>query len=254
MTRTVFRASFIVTLLATAACTQPPAQVNLRGEQSFGRSRVTPDYSFNTLAPAAAPAPAAAVAMPQNTGQTAVIQSVGVNDLPPPPPKANDKSAAVSGQKVNPWTGRPHFAEVAPTTTKSKSVTASSTFMWPVASRTVASGFGPKGRGQANDGITIAAVSGEPVWAAADGEVVYVDQLAGYGETVLIKHSGNKTTSYARLSRAIVDKYDRVKQGDIIGYVGSVGSVKEAQLHFSVHDGKTPVDPRKYLSTSVAGL
>jgi murein DD-endopeptidase MepM/ murein hydrolase activator NlpD len=106
-----------------------------------------------------------------------------------------------------------------------------------------------------NDGVNIASVEGEPVWAAADGEVVYVgNELKGYGNMVLIKHSGSKTTSYAHLNRATVDKYDRVKQGDIIGYVGSTGNVKSSQLHFAIRDGTKPVDPKKYLSTKVAGL
>jgi murein DD-endopeptidase MepM/ murein hydrolase activator NlpD len=104
-----------------------------------------------------------------------------------------------------------------------------------------------------NDGINIASSEGEPVWAAADGEVVYVgNELQGYGNMVLIRHDGNRSTTYAHLNRATVDKYDRVKQGDIIGYVGSTGNVKQPQLHFAVREGKNPVDPRKYLARSLA--
>ncbi|MBY0408358.1 MAG: peptidoglycan DD-metalloendopeptidase family protein, partial [Rickettsiales bacterium] len=131
----------------------------------------------------------------------------------------------------------------------------SGSFMWPVNSKKVISTFGPKGSGKANDGVNIASANGEPVWAAADGEVVYVgNELKGYGNMVLIKHSGDKSTTYAHLSRSAVDKYDRVKQGDIIGYVGSTGNVKEAQLHFAVRDGKSPVDPVKFLKQNVASL
>jgi len=126
-------------------------------------------------------------------------------------------------------------------------------FMWPVTSKKVISNFGPKGDGKVNDGINIAAGDGEPVWASADGEVVYVgNELQGYGNMVLIKHNADKTTAYAHMSRAVVDKYERVKQGDIIGYVGSTGNVREPQLHFAIRDGKDPVDPQKYLSRNVA--
>lgn len=128
-------------------------------------------------------------------------------------------------------------------------------FMWPVNSRKVVSAFGPKGKGKANDGVNIASANGEPVWAAADGEVVYVgNELGGYGNMVLIKHSGDHSTTYAHLSRATVDKYDRVKQGDIIGYVGSSGSVKDPQLHFAVRQGRDAVDPVKFMKRHVASL
>lgn len=131
----------------------------------------------------------------------------------------------------------------------------SSGFMWPVNSKKVISQFGPKGKGKANDGINIASAQGEPVWAASDGEVVYVgNELQGYGNMVLIKHSGNKISTYAHLNRYTVDKYERIKQGDIIGYVGSTGNVKESQLHFAIRDGKDAVDPMKYLKRNVASL
>ena len=139
--------------------------------------------------------------------------------------------------------------------TKQSASADSSGFMWPVNSKKVISAFGPKGKGQANDGINIASANGEPVWAASDGEVVYVgNELGGSGNMVVIKHSGDKSTSYAHLSRATVDKYDRVKQGDIIGYVGSTGNVKDAQLHFAIRQGTDPVDPMKFMKSSLASL
>lgn len=128
-------------------------------------------------------------------------------------------------------------------------------FIWPVSSKKVVSAFGPKGKGKVNDGINIASPNGEPIWAAADGEVVFAsNELKDYGNMVLIKHSGDKTTTYAHMGRIIVDKYERVKQGDIIGYVGSTGKAKDAQLHFAVHEGKNPVDPVKFMKRNVASL
>ena len=93
------------------------------------------------------------------------------------------------------------------------------------------------------------------MWASADGEVVYVgDELKGYGNMVMLKHKGGKISTYAHLSRVHVEKYDRIKQGDILGYVGSTGNVKEPQLYFSLREGKTPMDPNTVLNQNVAGL
>jgi murein DD-endopeptidase MepM/ murein hydrolase activator NlpD len=131
----------------------------------------------------------------------------------------------------------------------------SSGYIWPVSSKKIISTYGPKGKGRTNDGVNIASSQGEPVWAVADGEVVYVgNELKGYGNMVLIKHSGNQSTTYAHLSRPNVDKYDRVRQGDIIGYVGNTGNVKEPQLHFAVREGKDPIDPVKFMKQKVAAL
>jgi murein DD-endopeptidase MepM/ murein hydrolase activator NlpD len=222
----------------------------------------------------------------QSTEQAAGVQSISSSDLPPPSgAKAAPAPASEGSARVNPWTSRPRSAitqeesalpSARPATQQallakpaaaepaknSKYVhlikpqqQASRGFMWPVSSRKVVSGFGPKGAGKSNDGINIASAEGEPVWAAADGEVVYAsNELGGYGNMVLIKHAGSKSSTYAHLSRAVVDKYDRVKQGDIIGYVGSSGNVSKPQLHFAIRDGKEPVDPRKLLNTTMAGL
>ena len=123
-----------------------------------------------------------------------------------------------------------------------------SDFTWPVNGKKVLSTFGQKSKGKVNDGINIAMNDGEPVWASADGEVAYVgNEVKGYGTTVIIKHADNKSTTYAHMMRANVDKYDRVKQGDIIGYVGDTGHVSQPQLHFAIRDGRQPVDPYKFL-------
>lgn len=272
MSRSFARGAVAVSLFFTAACSQDPAAVNLRGQNTYGRSATQYASSHSHSKPAprsyasssySAPVP---VAVSSATTQSASVESIGVSDLPPPAktaqakqpePTAAPKKVAAK-QNINPWTGKPReeFSEVKKV--KSEPVRLSvdqPSFIWPVNGSKVISGYGPKGGGKANDGINIAAAQGEPVWAAADGEVVYAgNELAGYGNMVLIKHSGGKTTTYAHLSRFTVDKYDRIQQGDIIGYVGATGNVKQPQLHFAVRDGKDAVDPMKYVSRSVAGL
>ncbi len=143
--------------------------------------------------------------------------------------------------------------EVALTHKIAKAETGASGMMWPVNSKKILSDFGPKGKGKINDGVNIASAEGEPVWAAGDGEIIYVgNELQGYGNMVIIKHPGTKTTTYAHLNRYTVDKYEHVKQGDIIGYVGTTGNVKSPQLHFAVRDGKDPVDPLTTIKRDVA--
>ena len=127
-----------------------------------------------------------------------------------------------------------------------------SNFIWPVEGAIV-SRFGPKQNGLVNDGINIAAREGEPIWAAAKGDVVYAgNELKGYGNMVIIKHANGWMTAYAHASDMLVNKGDRVSQGDLIGYVGQTGAVTSAQLHFGVREGKTPVDPENLLPRRVA--
>ena len=127
-----------------------------------------------------------------------------------------------------------------------------SNFIWPVEGNVV-SRFGPKQSGLVNDGINIAAPGGEPIWAAAKGEVVYAgNELKGYGNMLIIRHANGWMTAYAHTSDTLVDKGDRVEQGDLIGYVGKTGSVTEAQLHFGVRSADGPIDPETLLPRRVA--
>lgn len=132
------------------------------------------------------------------------------------------------------------------------STSAAPHFTWPAEGKIV-SAFGPKPRGTFNDGINIAASEGEPIWAAANGQVIYVgNQVRGYGNMALIRHDGGYVTTYAHAERLIVKKDERVLQGQVIGYVGASGTVDTAQLHFGIRQGKEPVDPENFLSRRVA--
>lgn len=125
------------------------------------------------------------------------------------------------------------------------------TFVWPVNGGKVLSNFGPTPGGVYNDGINIAAREGDAIVAAAGGEVIYAgNELRGYGNMVLVKHPGNYVTAYAHTSRMLVRKGDHVAQGDQIALVGKTGSVDQAQLHFSLRKGKTPVNPMEYLGSN----
>tara|TARA_B100000676_G_scaffold313112_1_gene391473 strand:+ start:6241 stop:7290 length:1050 start_codon:yes stop_codon:yes gene_type:complete len=120
-------------------------------------------------------------------------------------------------------------------------------FLWPVRGKVIL-GFGPRKGGYHNDGINISARAGTPVMAAENGVVAYVgNQLPGFGNLVLIKHSGGWMSAYAHGSIVVVRRGVYVKRGQVIAEVGNTGNVNRPQLHFELRKGDRAVDPRPYL-------
>ena len=113
---------------------------------------------------------------------------------------------------------------------------------------TVISSFGPKEGGLHNDGINIAARSGAPIVAAENGVVVYTgNELRGYGNLLLIRHSGGWVSAYAHTSKFRVKPGQKVKQGDIVAEVGQTGNVDRPQLHFELRKGTRAVNPQSLI-------
>jgi murein DD-endopeptidase MepM/ murein hydrolase activator NlpD len=144
-------------------------------------------------------------------------------------------------------------APAAPATTPSAVKTAEPagglpSFRWPVRGRVIA-GFGPKPNGLQNDGINLAVPEGTPVKAAEDGVVAYAgNELKGYGNLVLVRHSNGFVTAYAHASELLVKRGEEVKRGQVIAKSGQTGNVTAPQLHFEIRKGSTPVDPAQYLN------
>ncbi len=135
---------------------------------------------------------------------------------------------------------KPQTTYKAPTSRKTK-------FDWPVRG-TVISGYGNLGSGRKNDGINIKAPLGTNVKAADSGTVAYAgNELKGFGNLILIKHSGGWITAYAHNDKLFVRKGQKVTRGEKIATVGSTGSVTTPQLHFEVRSGRKAVNPRPYL-------
>jgi len=112
----------------------------------------------------------------------------------------------------------------------------------------VVSNFGAKDKGLHNDGINIMAPKGTPVRAVENGVVAYAgNELRGFGNLLLVKHSGGWITAYAHNDTLLVKRGDKVGKGQVISKVGSSGSVTIPQLHFELRRGKKLYDPRKYL-------
>ncbi len=124
---------------------------------------------------------------------------------------------------------------------------AGSGFLWPVNGEIIA-GFGPKPRGMHNDGINIAAARGTTVRASENGVVAYAgNELRGFGNLILVRHSDGWVTAYAHNDRLLVKRGDVVQKGQAIARVGNTGNVSTPQLHFQLRRGKTPVDPSRHL-------
>jgi murein DD-endopeptidase MepM/ murein hydrolase activator NlpD len=125
--------------------------------------------------------------------------------------------------------------------------TGTPSFSWPVNGSTL-SAYGPKDGGRHNDGINIGAPLGTPVRTAAAGDVVYTgDNVAGFGNLVLIRHSGGFATAYAHLQKVLVKQGDHVSSGQAIAQIGKTGNVSSPQLHFEIRKGTQAVNPKPYL-------
>jgi murein DD-endopeptidase MepM/ murein hydrolase activator NlpD len=118
---------------------------------------------------------------------------------------------------------------------------------WPVKGQVVVP-YGSVAKGMRNDGINISAKLGTSVRAAEAGVVAYAgNELKGFGNMLLIKHSGGLITTYAHADQIKVQRGATVKRGQIVASVGQTGSVTSPQLHFEVRQGAKAVDPMKYL-------
>lgn len=97
-----------------------------------------------------------------------------------------------------------------------------------------------------HNGIDLAAAEGTPVYAIKDG-VVYaaIEKDPEFGNYIILSHDLGKMTSvYAHLSKITVDRYQYVKKGDVIGYVGQTGKATGPHLHFEIRTGGKAEDPR----------
>ena len=117
----------------------------------------------------------------------------------------------------------------------------------PVSGR-VTSGFGARfhpilGYRRMHSGLDLAATYGSPIHAAADGRIVAAGWHGGYGRMVEIAHAGGIQTMYGHMSRIAAAAGTFVRQGQVIGYVGSTGLSTGPHLHYEVLKNGRPVNP-----------
>ncbi|MHB8447095.1 MAG: peptidoglycan DD-metalloendopeptidase family protein [Rudaea sp.] len=100
---------------------------------------------------------------------------------------------------------------------------------------------------QTKQGLDIAGRAGDPVRAAADGEVVYSGNgLIGYGELIIVKHNANFLSAYGHNSKRLVKEGERVKAGQEIAAMGATSASRD-ELHFEIRKNGKPVNPLDYL-------
>lgn len=101
-------------------------------------------------------------------------------------------------------------------------------------------------------GIDFAAPTGTPILAAGDGRIVEAGANGGYGRWIKIRHDNGLATGYAHLSRIAsgVRRSVRIRQGQVIGFVGSSGLSTGPHLHFELHRNGRPVNPLDVAQTS----
>jgi murein DD-endopeptidase MepM/ murein hydrolase activator NlpD len=90
------------------------------------------------------------------------------------------------------------------------------------------------GKKRPHKGVDYAAASGTPIKAAGDGKISFRGRKGGYGRTIILRHGSNITTLYAHMSsyKRGLSKGSRVKQGQVIGYVGKSGLATGPHLHY----------------------
>jgi murein DD-endopeptidase MepM/ murein hydrolase activator NlpD len=132
--------------------------------------------------------------------------------------------------------------------------------LWPIMGP-ITSSFGQRedpilgnGEGEFHTGIDISAPTGVPIRATGDGLVRLAEMSSGYGREVVLDHGHGVETVYGHMSGFAVIAGQMVVRGQVIGYVGHSGRTTGSHLHYEVRIRNTPVNPHKYLQTTLADL
>lgn len=123
--------------------------------------------------------------------------------------------------------------------------------MTPIDGARISSGFGMRrhpvlGYSKMHKGMDFAAPTGTPIYAAGDGTIEKASRFSSYGNYIRIRHTGSTKTAYAHMNRFAkgIAPGVRVKQGQVIGYVGTTGRSTGPHLHFEVIENGRQVNPR----------
>jgi murein DD-endopeptidase MepM/ murein hydrolase activator NlpD len=191
------------------------------------------------------PSAPSAVAETQTASASGPRGPVQREALPPPP------GTSQAPEPSNP--ARPPAAAGEPTPLTPAAATAppagpAPRFQWPLKGKILTT-YGTGASGQKSDGIDISAEKGAPVHAADGGKVVYVgDDIAQYGNLVLVEHSAGYITAYGNNDEVLVKKGEEVRKGQVIAKAGSSGNVASPRLHFEIRrGGNKTLDPTTLL-------
>ena len=122
----------------------------------------------------------------------------------------------------------------------------------PINGARLSSGYGMRmhpilGYNKKHLGLDFAAPTGTPIFAAGDGTITRIGRAGNYGKYIRIRHNGTYSTGYAHLSGYAkgMKRGKRVRQGQVIGYVGSTGMSTGPHLHYEVMQGNKRINPMK---------
>jgi murein DD-endopeptidase MepM/ murein hydrolase activator NlpD len=215
--------------LARANSLEPTAKLRL------GMKLTVPGAKTAAVAPAAQPATVVVAAQPAAAATAPATRMAAAGGPPQSARLAQATPTVEDAAVVTPVKG-------------AEATGALPTFRWPVRGKVITS-YGAKTNGKSNDGINLAVPEGTPVKAAEDGVVAYSgNELKGYGNLVLVRHSNGYVTAYAHASELMVKRGDTIKRGQIIAKSGQSGEVGSPQLHFEIRKGSSPVDPLQFLN------
>lgn len=106
------------------------------------------------------------------------------------------------------------------------------------------------GRLAVHAGLDLAGSRGEPIYAAADGRIARAGTMSGYGTMAEIDHGKGLSTRYGHMSLVLVKPGQRVKQGDIVGRMGSTGRSTGTHLHYEIRVDGEAVNPKPFIDAS----
>lgn len=123
--------------------------------------------------------------------------------------------------------------------------------IWPTEGW-VSSPFGRRrspftGRRDFHKGIDISNRTGTPIYSTADGRVSFTGAGPGYGNNIIISHGAGVVTRYAHMKRYIVKKGQRVKRGELVGYMGNTGRSTGPHLHYEVRLNGVCLNPKRFI-------
>ena len=222
----------------------PSAPTSTPQNPPVEKSTKPPSPMFEDVPPAATVAAAPAPEPPPQTPPTQPERPAKpvVAETPPPPKPVE----AAPAPKPPAETAPPKPVVVAPAKTDEHVAELNAGgvhWRWPGEGKVVGTFVAGD---QTKQGIDIAGKAGDPVQAAADGEVVYSGNgLLGYGELIIVKHNASFLSAYGHNRARLVKEGDKVKAGQQIAELGSGGARDE--LHFEIRKNGKPVNPLDYL-------
>jgi len=183
--------------------------------------------------------------------------SAAAVDITEPVREAEDERLSTSDKSFRQLFASWQALDQAGSETSVEQPTVSIPSLMPVDRARISSGYGMRNhpvlrKRRKHNGIDLAAPTGTPVYATADGVVTRANWFSSYGLYISIDHGADLETRYAHLSKLAVADGERIRKGDVIGYVGSTGRSTGPHLHYEIRIDGVAVNPIPYMKETEA--